>query len=331
MDIKISVIIPIYKVEKYIERCARSLFEQTMMELEFIFVNDNTPDKSIQILRHVIADYPNRMIKIIDLDINRGVANARNVGLDNAIGEYIGFVDSDDWIDVEMYSALYTSAQGRDICGCNFVNEYPDKSIVFKQKYSSDKNENLKRLIEGDIFPSLCTEIVKRELYIKNSIRFHPNLNAAEDLFVNVCLFIVAKNICYLDVEHYHYRHFGESLTSKISIGNIESGVGIARLIEEKMKEDGIYDQFEYSVLYREFVQKLGLWSVCHDAQRWRNTFPASHKEIFRYKSVDWKIKLECWFVAHYLDGAALIFSNFLKWQHGIRVCYKRRRNSAKR
>lgn len=320
MDIKISVIIPIYKVEKYIERCARSLFEQTMMELEFIFVNDNTPDKSMQILRHVIADYPNRMVKIIDLDTNRGVANARNVGLDNAKGEYIGFVDSDDWIDVETYSSLYASAQGRDICGCNFINEYPDKSIVFKQKYSLDKNENLRHLIEGDIFPSLCTEIVKRELYNKNNIRFHPNLNAAEDLYVNVCLFIVAKDICCLNVEYYHYRHFGESLTSKISNGNIESGVGIARLIEKKMKENGIYEPFECSILYREFITKLGIWTISHDAQRWRDTFPASHKHIFGYKRVTWKIKVECCLVALYLDSVALAFSDFLKWQHKIKT-----------
>ena len=331
MNVKISVIIPVYNVENYIEQCARTLFEQTMEELELIFVNDHTPDNSMQILRHVVNDYPNRMVKIIDLDTNKGVANARNIGLNNAVGEYIGFVDSDDWIEKDMFSSLYTCAQGKDICGCSFVNEYPEKSIVFKQKYSSDKNENIKRLIEGDIFPSLCTEIVRRGLYIKNNIRFYPNLNAAEDLYVNVCLFMAAKNICHIDVVHYHYRHFGDSVTSKISILNIESGIGIARLIEEKIKNKGVYKQFESAILYREFVQKIGLWTVCHDAKKWRNTFSTSHKNIWGYKRVDWKIKLECWFVAHYMDNVALAFSNFLKWQHKIRVRYNRRSNSAKR
>ncbi len=71
MDVKISVIVPVYNVEKYIERCARTLFEQTMVELEFIFVNDNTPDKSMHILHHIITDYPNRIVKIIDLNMQK--------------------------------------------------------------------------------------------------------------------------------------------------------------------------------------------------------------------------------------------------------------------
>ena len=92
MNVKVSVCIPVYGVEKYIERCARSLFEQTMRNgVEFVFVNDCTPDKSIEILEHVLAKYPHRkeQTKIINLPENGGVGRARRIAIENCTGEYI--------------------------------------------------------------------------------------------------------------------------------------------------------------------------------------------------------------------------------------------------
>ena len=106
---KVSVIVLIYKVEKYIERCARSLFCQTMQDIEYVFVNDCTPDCSIQILQSVIDEYPQRKsdIKIISHEKNMGSGVARNTGLEVADGEYIIYCDGDDWVDPDMYEKLY--------------------------------------------------------------------------------------------------------------------------------------------------------------------------------------------------------------------------------
>ena len=99
-DYLVSILVPIYKVEKYIERCARSLFEQTYPNLEFLFVDDASPDKSIEILQKVIAQYPKwkGRITIIYHNKNRGLAVARNALVDNCRGEFLFHVDSDDWI-----------------------------------------------------------------------------------------------------------------------------------------------------------------------------------------------------------------------------------------
>ncbi|MCS2593772.1 glycosyltransferase family 2 protein [Bacteroides thetaiotaomicron] len=96
----VSVIVPVYRAEKFIQRCARSLFEQTLEEMEFVFVNDCTPDSSMVILRgDNKKEYPNRarQIRIVEHDQNKGSATARNTGLDNAHGSYIIYCDSDDW------------------------------------------------------------------------------------------------------------------------------------------------------------------------------------------------------------------------------------------
>lgn len=102
---KVSVIVPIYGVEKYIERCARSLFEQTLDDIEYIFVDDCSPDKSIEILNAVIADYPQKIpyIKIIQHKKNKGLPLARRSGWKAATGEYIANCDSDDWVDSALF------------------------------------------------------------------------------------------------------------------------------------------------------------------------------------------------------------------------------------
>ncbi len=108
----VSIIVPIYNVEKYIERCAVSLFEQDFEDIEYIFVNDCTPDNSIQILEEVIEKYPNRKsnVKIIHYKANKGLGSARKTGLEQATGEYVLHIDSDDWVELDMVLCLYNKA-----------------------------------------------------------------------------------------------------------------------------------------------------------------------------------------------------------------------------
>ncbi len=112
--IKVSVIIPIYGVEKYIEKCARSLFDQTLKSnVEFIFVNDCTKDDSINILNNVISEYPSRkdQIIVINHDTNKGLATARKTGLSYSSGTYIVNVDSDDYFESDMLESMYNKAE----------------------------------------------------------------------------------------------------------------------------------------------------------------------------------------------------------------------------
>lgn len=110
---KVSVIIPVYGVERYIEQCARSLFSQTMRDgIEYIFVDDCSPDKSIEILEDILREYPHRepQVKIIRHTENQGIGGTRRTGVKNATGEYIIHCDSDDWVEPDMYEMLYGKA-----------------------------------------------------------------------------------------------------------------------------------------------------------------------------------------------------------------------------
>ena len=140
---KVSVCIPVYGVEKYIERCARSLFEQTMKDgIEFIFVNDCTKDKSIEILEQVLGEYPERkeQVKIIHHEKNKGLVAARKTGLAHATGDYIIHCDSDDWVDLNLYETMYNKAVevNADVVCCPFL-----------QFFSAEKTKVIKPYITG--------------------------------------------------------------------------------------------------------------------------------------------------------------------------------------
>ena len=238
MEIKISTITAIYNCEEYIEDCARSLFEQTLNDIEFIFVNDATPDNSITILENVIKEYPLRRpyIKIINLEENKGVSHARQVGINNATGEYIIHTDGDDWIDNDMYERLYQYAikTNADIVGCNFRHEFSDIQYDYIQPYTNNKEENIRRLINGRIFPSLCTSLTRRSIIVDNNLCFPTNLNMGEDLFFNLQLYLCSNTFSSLNWAPYHYRHTENSSCIKRTRKSIDSDIAIAGLIEKK-------------------------------------------------------------------------------------------------
>ena len=127
MNPKVSIIVPVYNCEKYLPECIASLRRQTLSDIEMIFVCDASPDDSLSILRE--AERTDARIRVIAFPENRGVSAARNAGLDAATGAYIGFCDSDDWIEPQMFEQLYSAAQEKDadISFCRVFKDHPNK------------------------------------------------------------------------------------------------------------------------------------------------------------------------------------------------------------
>lgn len=135
----VSVIVPIYKTERFIKRCLQSLFEQTLSDIEYIFVNDCTPDKSMEILSEVLnTSYSHKkpQVKIVSHDKNRGASVARNSGLSAATGQYVIFADSDDWVKQDAYAMMYEKAVKHDydiIWSDYYINE--SETETYKSQY----------------------------------------------------------------------------------------------------------------------------------------------------------------------------------------------------
>ena len=323
---KVSVIITIYNRERYIEDCSRSLFEQTLDNIEYIFVDDASTDQSLIILRTLLEDYPSRqsVTKIISLEKNSGRAVARQTGIDNITGEYVIHVDSDDWVDLDMLERLYLKAKetNADIVGCNVTHEYRKYHSIFRQSYSDDMDENVRRLLNGKIFPSLCTSLTRTSLIKDHQIVFPQGLDTGEDLLFNLQLYLYANSVVGIDNPSYHYRHTEDSGSFQHTEKSINSVIEVARRIEVLMKESGNYDKFKDDIQFRKFSMKCALITSFDNMdynQAWLNLFPETHKDIWKYKQFSWKRRVELWLAAHNQFKIAVFFQKLLKWQHHFR------------
>ena len=205
---KVSVIIPIYKVEKFIERCVRSLMEQTLDEVEYIFVDDASPDKSIQILQSVLKEYPYRSehVKLLVHEQNKGLPAARNTGLAVANGEYIFHCDSDDYVETDMLQKMYESAKEKeaDVVWCDWYLSFEKNERYMKQPSYVEPLDALKAMLSGAMKYNVWNKLVKRSLYIENEITFPVGYGMGEDMTM-MMLFAHANKVTYLPKAFYHY------------------------------------------------------------------------------------------------------------------------------
>lgn len=215
----VSIIVPIYGVEKYIERCARSIFEQTYQNIEIIFVNDCTPDKSMDILNKVMQEYPNiqSKIQIINHEINRGVAITRRDGMIAAKGKYVIQWDSDDFVDVQFLEKMVALAEKEeaDITICDMNKIYVDKIVHTRVNPPLDNIEFLKQILVGKVHSGLWNKLIRRSLYVDNNIYPIEGINMCDDLSVMYRLLFFAKKLAYLTEPLYNYDlSRGESYSS---------------------------------------------------------------------------------------------------------------------
>ena len=221
MSIKVSVCIPVYGVEKYIEKCARSLFEQTMQDgIEFIFVNDCTKDRSIEILEQVLAEYPHRKEQtgIIHHEKNRGLVAARNTGLLHASGEYIIHCDSDDWVELDMYEKMYLAAKENDadMVYCDYVKEMSGDISKPRSGGSALTAMDLQNeLLNGQTLGILCIRLYRKHIAQTDYSGFCPDhISFEEDLLRNMFMLNHTNKIVKIPQTFYHYRNNPSSIVN---------------------------------------------------------------------------------------------------------------------
>ncbi len=208
MDLKISIIIPVYNVENYLKRCVDSILQQTYKNIELILVNDGSIDNSGEIC-DTYAKNDNRVI--VFHQKNKGQSAARNVGLKHANGDFITFVDSDDWIELNMYEEMlnYTKTYNLDIIECDIQSTMDPVKTDKKRFVIENKEESTLRILENQYF-SVCRRIYKSEI-IKN-LKFEENY-IYEDMLFTSYLFRKFNKIGYINKPFYNYFIENDSST----------------------------------------------------------------------------------------------------------------------
>lgn len=311
--IKVSVIVPVYKVEKFIERCARSLMGQSLQDVEYIFVDDATPDDSIQILNRVIADYPDKIhsVKILTHEKNQGLPAARNTGLAAATGEYIFHCDSDDYVEPNMLKSLYRVAKERqaDIVWCDWYLSFETNERYMKQPSYSTPIEALKAMLGGAMKYNVWNKLVRHSLYTNNGISFPSGYGMGEDMTM-MLLFAHAKKVAYLPKAFYHYVKLNTNAFSQTySEKHLEELRYNVQNIESKLKElfgDALEQEISFLKLEAKFPFLL-FGDKCK-RELWREWYPEANRYILKNRNISTRSRIIQWCAWKRLDGIVSLY-----------------------
>ena len=320
---KISVIVPIYKVEKFISRCVASLLEQTLRNVEFIFVDDATPDDSIRLLMEVIESYPERkkQIKLLAHRQNLGLPAARNTGLLAATGEYVFHCDSDDYVEPEMLEQLYEEAQKEDadIVWCDWFLSFEKKERYMKQPQYATSLEALKGMLSGVMKFNVWNKLVRRDLYVQNQIEFPSGYGMGEDMTI-MRLFARAKRVAYLPKAFYHYVQLNTGAFSKTySEKHLEDlRYNVSLIIEDMRHLFGNRIETELAFLQLDVKFPFLISDDPMNYKLWKAWYPEANRYIMQNKQLSlrsrclqwlawknqfWAVKLYYIFVHHLVYG----------------------------
>ena len=234
MEPKVSVIVPVYKAEKYLHRCVDSLLAQTFRDYEILLVDDGSPDRSGEICDEY-AKIDSR-VRVFH-KANGGVSSARQCGIDNARGEYTIHADPDDWVEPEMLEELYKKAkeEDADMVICDYYVNYRRKQIYKQQKPNTLNHDTIMRqLLLQQLHGACWNKLVRRKLIIDFAISFPLDMTIWEDLYVNCCFLMHEVKVSYLGRAFYHYDCImnGNSLMHTLSRNAILSLIYFVSYIE---------------------------------------------------------------------------------------------------
>lgn len=205
----VSILVPVYGVEKYIERCARSLFEQTYQDLEYIFVDDCSPDRSIEILETVINDYPQRksQLRIIRHSKNRGIAAVRNTAINAAKGLFICHVDSDDYLEVDAIRLMVENqlVNQSDIVTVGACQVTKNKINNIHISPINNKEQFLLSILQPNFEHTIWGRLIRLSLYKEHGIMNKDGCNQGEDWWTTPLLIYYAQSLSCINQVLYHY------------------------------------------------------------------------------------------------------------------------------
>ncbi|MBQ6064326.1 MAG: glycosyltransferase family 2 protein [Prevotella sp.] len=239
----VSILVPVYNVEKFIQRCVESIFGQTYEQLDIVFVDDCSPDNSIQVVRETLERYPNRkdQVRILKHEKNRGLAAARNTAVWEAKGDYLIHVDSDDYIDIDTISRCVDRIEecnGADVVVFGVNHVFTNKTVTPPLKIPGSKSEYVELLLSRKVRFNIWGCMFKTDLYKKFNISAIEGVNMGEDYSVMPRLMYYANKIVELPIPLYNYIHLNEnSYTNGFSVSGVYSHMKIFPMLRDFFSE----------------------------------------------------------------------------------------------
>lgn len=319
--VKVSVIVPMYNVSKVMKRSIESLYAQTLSGLELIFVDDCSTDDTLDTLETLLSQKEGVQATIVRHTENRGVAAARNTGLEYATGEYLYYVDADDYIEPDTLAKLYGTAKGcdADIVGCEWFLTFEKNERHMKQADVTSSNDLFVKMAHGVMRWNLWLFLVKRSLYETNGFRFIEGMNMGEDMMLMMKLALHADKVQIIHEPLYHYIQTNTaSLTKNFSTYCYQVTANAEELgnYMERIGRNDMTDTF----LQLKLTLKLPLLisDKTVDYETWYQWFPEANDVVKENMDLPWRtqfiqiaavkrrfllLKLYYWFVIKFVYG----------------------------
>ena len=289
------------------------MFDQTLQDIEFIFIDDCSPDKSIDIVNTVLADYPQRknQVQIHKMPCNSGQAAVREWGIKHSHGEFIANCDSDDWIEHDMYEQMYNSAvsNSSDVVICNYIVQTKEKAVKHKAYIDNiTQHELIFKLCSQQVPYCLWNKIFRRSLFVESDI-IYPSKSHGEDMAL--CLQIFCRSgirISYVDKPLYIYRADSNTLyhieDESTILKKFEATTENVKIIDDYYSTHNLQPCYASAIMYLKMTSRDKLISLVFKEEYyniWINTFPEINNRIWFNKSILLKHKIKYFLAKHRL------------------------------
>ncbi|MBS6468261.1 MAG: glycosyltransferase family 2 protein [Bacteroides sp.] len=309
VPIKISIVIPIYNVEKYVERCLNSVINQTMTEgVECLIIDDCSPDKSMDIVMDIIQRnrHSNMQFRILRNEQNKGIAYVRNLGIIESRGEYLTYLDSDDYCEPYTLEAMYNLAEknNADMVIADYYVHSNSNIEYCKQSVPLNWIERFRANLSDDLKGFLWNKLVRKSLYINNNISYLAGINFGEDFLISLKLFYYSKNVSHLMKPCVHYMQdnlgsYSRSLSKRSLEDIIACEKELMDFLEERSLTQSVKD--EVNMIRLRNLNQLIFRTTGKLQREWvlpyRNLgVSAISKNKNLIPSLYWRIALSCYF-----------------------------------
>lgn len=299
----LSVLVPVYQVEPYIERCVRSLMEQTLVDgIEYIFIDDASPDRSIEILEKVIEEYPERkdQIRLIRHKQNQGVASTRTQAIREAKGKYLGWCDADDWCEPTMFESLLNVALSNesDIVTCGYYIHHSDDTMtVCNRKYDTNPRSHIQHIYkQPDTTLFLWNMILRLDIFIQHQILPIAGIEIGEDMNMLVRFFIHSERLSSIPAALYHHcENNSSSLTRrhcKSSRFRFEQDIRDTESICDFLASVSRAD-FHLACQYYRFMTKWGYGQLLGFSREYFDLYRETHRDIHRFTGIPYLLRFK--------------------------------------
>ena len=310
----VSVIIPFFRVAPFIERCATALMEQTLSDIEFLFVDDASPDESHIILEKVLTKYPHRQARIITHDKNQGLPAARNTGLAAARGEFIYHCDSDDWLETTMLEKMHRAAveMDADIVYCDFFLSFETgERYMSNPSFSTGEDLLKKGFLAGAAKYNVWNKLIRKEIYDRTGIRYPAGHGMGEDMTV-IMLTTTADKVVHVKEALYHYVKLNaNAFSNTVSQKHLDDiRFNAARTIAY-LEENGIGEK---DIALFKLNTKLPFLFSENKKQYplWKEWYPEANRFVFDNPNLPFRTKLVQWLAGKNQFWAVNLYSRLI-------------------